>query len=144
MTAVRRPSVCASVVPKLCAASSTSVPLFLRCVWERAESRRCLLDFFMALDGHVDCLDPRWRDALSSDGGADEWCAAKFTPAQTREATVEAAARRLLRPQWPQRDGGPTFARALETLAANVSDVHAFKAPSVLERHAYRGGEARP
>ena len=34
--------------------------------------------------------------------------------------------------------------RALEVLAANAADVHAFKPPNVLERHGYRGAPPRP
>ena len=77
------------------------------------------------------------------------WCrvAGAFAPAQTNEAAVEAAARRVLLPQrapptFP-RDG-PSFARALEVLSANLCEVHAFKPPNVLERHAHAGGAPKP
>ena len=119
------------------------VPLFLQCVWERAESKRCILDFLLALDEHVGCLEPRWRDAFETDAGAvQEWCAETFKPGDTDESAVEMAARRVLHHQRAQ--GLEPFAHAVEVVAANLCDVHAFKPPNVLERHGYQGGEPRP
>ena len=103
-----------------------ALPLFLRTVWERAETKRGLLDFFLALDEHTGCLEPKWRSAFTCDSdAADAWCAGAFAPTQTDEAAVEAAARRVLLPQRAPtlpRDG-PSFARALEVLAANLCEV---------------------
>ena len=36
------------------AATGPSIPLFLQFVWERAESKACLLAFLLALDSHHD------------------------------------------------------------------------------------------
>ena len=137
------------------------IPLYLRFVWHRAKTKRGLLDFLLALDSHTACLVPAWREAVTTDPAAAEgWCRSQFTPSDTNEASVEAAARRILQPPSPEPSPSPplpplrpsspppaaelSFARALEILAANLSDVHAFKPPNVLERHAYRGGAPRP
>ena len=146
------------------ATSAAVVPVFLRYVWERASSRECLRDFLLSLDSHIDCLTDEGRHALGSGGGhggggghpaappwasssaaasaADAWCADVFTPEETSDGAVAAAARRVL--ARGRADDAHGFARALEVLAANAADVHAFKPPNVLERHGYRGAPPRP
>jgi len=152
-------------------ARGMTVPLFLRFVWERAQSKRCLLHFLLALDTHVAVLRPEWRDALTAHDGAaaEEWCRSAFVPSETSAAAVEAAAQRILCSEdsisasrdsisasssslptgsmaasSASRATCPSLARAVEVLAANLGDVHAFKPPNSLERHAVGGGEARP
>ena len=145
-------------------ASGMTVPLFLRFVWERAQSKRCLLHFLLALDTHVAVLRPEWRDILTARDGAaaEEWCRSAFVPSETSAAAVEVAAQRILCSEDPisasssslpaasmagssaSRATCPSLARAVEVLAANLGDVHAFKPPNALERHAVGGGEARP
>ena len=127
--------------------STPSIPLFLRCVWERAESKKCLLDFLVALDDHVGCLTPHWRNMLTTDtAAADAWCESHFDPIDTDETAVAAAAMRVLRPFDCSGDANEkmSYARSLEILAANLSEVHAFKPPNILERHSYQGGESKP
>ena len=144
-----------------------AVPLFLRFVWERAQSKRCLLDFLVALDGHISCLRPEWRERVAAgDASAiDEWCSVTLSPADTSGDAIEWAARRVLEQPSPSCSAPPvsshsllpsalaaldsdahasSYARAVEMLCADLSDVHAFKPPTALERHAYRGGEPKP
>jgi hypothetical protein len=84
----------------LASRAQAAVPLFLRCVWARAESKHSLLEFVLALDDHVGCVEPRWRRALSHDArAADEWCASAFVPRETDEAAIARAALRVLRVQ---------------------------------------------
>ena len=145
-------------------ARGMTVPLFLRFVWERAQSKRCLLHFLLALDTHVAVLRPEWRDSLTARDGAaaEEWCRSAFVPSETSAAAVEVAAQRILCSEDPisasssslpaasmagssaSRATCLSLARAVEVLAANLGDVHAFKPPNALERHAVGGGEARP
>ena len=74
-----------------------SIPLFLHFVWERAESKVCLLGFLLALDSHVACLQPEWRERLSHDQAAREaWCAARFAPQEVDTVAVDEAAHRVL------------------------------------------------
>ena len=102
------------------AGDGPAVPLFLRFVWERAESKRCLLDFILALDSHVPCLEPTWRTRLTQDSScADEWCSSTFSASDTDAASVEAAARCML----------PRHAPALRALQRSRSAQHLDPAP---------------
>ena len=62
------------------------------------------------------------------------------------ETAVAAAAMRVLRPFDCSGDANEkmSYARSMEILAANLSEVHAFKPPNILERHSYQDGESKP
>ena len=77
----------------------------------------------------------------------------ELAPAEVDAAAVELAAQAILAPFHPTDASGPRwstgashagFARSLEVLSADLCDLHAFKPPNVLERHAYGGGPERP
>ena len=42
-------------------AASPVIPLILRCVWERAESKACLLQYILAVNSHVPILSAPYQ-----------------------------------------------------------------------------------
>jgi hypothetical protein len=119
-----------------------ALPLLLRYVWERAESKRCLLDFLDAVHHNVPILSPVLsRTAeLGCEATRSAFIASAFTSADLTAPALKAAA-------WAVVDPPPEAANAapepLELLAAALSQALTFKPPIRLRRHAYVSGAPR-
>ena len=128
-------------------AMSPAMPLLLRFLWQRASSKRDLLDFLLAAEQYR----PVFRDddgggsaaALRHDADAQRaWCESEFSRDDLADTApggaVERAALQLL-----GGGGGGDAGRDLELVAAGLSSAHAFKPVVKLRRHTYNGADDR-
>ena len=77
-------------------ASTPAVPLLLRCVWERAERKQCLLDFVLALDSHVPVLAPAYARIRDDAAMRGAWLQDEFEASELSHAAVDEAALLIL------------------------------------------------
>ncbi|KAL1500611.1 hypothetical protein AB1Y20_013263 [Prymnesium parvum] len=150
-------------------AATPALPLLLRCVWERAERKECLLEYALALHSHLPVLAAEFTEIDEDRVLREAWLRSRFSPSDLSRDAVDAAAMRLL--QQEPRDAAE-YADSLELVAADVAQApphppiypfplpkrpypprisqsiseqaHAFRQPVPLRRHAYRGGAAKP
>ncbi|KAJ1487971.1 hypothetical protein T484DRAFT_1888147 [Baffinella frigidus] len=121
------------------------LPLLLCWVWERAERKRCLLDFLLAVDAHRPILREEYA-ALRSDAGLQHaWSCLSFGEDATAQPQLAAAADTVLHAAGAGAAGaweGGAAAASVELLAASLQVT---KPPIEVRYHSGRaGGAPRP
>ena len=122
---------------------SPAIPLILRFLWERAQSKQCLLNFLDVVhDYRPIYLDPNFRHNKSL---RSAWVRDNFTPVEMLMIDeVESAALQMLSLNHTREKDFTHFGRSIELVAANLSSAHAFKPPLRLEQHSFRGAKPKP
>lgn len=106
-------------------ASTPALPLLLRCVWERARSRQCLLDYVLALDSHTPVLAPEFATIREDPAVRDKWLRLHFEPDELSDRHIDASALLVLQSNDTCDDSPPPppleLADALERIAVSLA-----------------------
>jgi hypothetical protein len=112
--------------------------VMLRFLWEQAQSKRCLLDYALAIEQQLPgALSAEGRRCRDDAGFAQAWAQERFAPDDVNEdALARASSEVLASVSQPER-----FAHSIEALACGLSQAHSFKPAVKLQRHEYKGGK---
>jgi hypothetical protein len=115
--------------------------IMLRFLWEQAQSKRCLLDYALALEQQLPgALSAEGRRCRDDAGFAQAWEQEYFAPDEVSEEALARASAEVLASA-PRPERAEPFARSVEALACGLSAAHSFKPAVKLQRHAYKGGK---
>lgn len=119
-----------------------AVALLLRLGWERAESKRDVLDFLLALDRERPVLAYGLRDDAAAQAAFVD---AAFDDAhELNDAAAGSSLAFLASDAADDARADANFASALEVCAAALSQAHAHKAAIGVRRHTYDGSAPTP
>eukprot|EP00960_Hanusia_phi_P063059 765353-Hanusia_phi.AAC.1 len=90
--------------------------LLLSFLWEKAVSKRCLLDFLLALNTHVPVLRPEFSLLHLDHSWQESWSRGGFSTEELGDAQVARAAEVVL-----EEEGTENFSCSLELLAAGMA-----------------------
>lgn len=138
-------------------ASTYSLPIFLGYVWDRANSKNCLLDFLLAVEetSGKSIFSDSWQELREAGSPQQQaWLVDSFRSEDLSPSNVRAAAQCILR--YNTRNDGRNsnsdaylggevgLGQSLEVLAASLSMERAFKPSIKLGRYSCDGGPTRP
>lgn len=131
------------------------IPLILRLVWERAENKKCLLDFLIGIEkgSQTTILKDEYSDLRVAGSAMQQlWLEDKFSlESDLTISHIQRASQVLINSylgHQPMPSTGDDFnlsiGQALEHLAASVAYEKAFKVPIKLGKHSYGDGQEKP
>ena len=144
-----------------CPYYSPALPVALAFVWEKAKTKKCLLDYLLAVEraSESELILPDFSDLRVPGSSIQKgWISDQFSQDFITPEQVRAAGPKLLFPSGAfvkketvearSRAGNPllpnTPAEALEVISASLAMERSFKSPIKLGRYAYGDGKARP
>jgi len=144
----------------------SALPVALAFVWEKAKTKKCLLDYLLAVEraSESELILPAFNDLrVSGSSMQKDWISDQFSQDFITPEQVRAAGPQLLfsssAVQKKETINAPgqlkhnssnnsllpdTPAEALEIIGASLSMERSFKSPIKLGRYAYGDGKARP
>ena len=136
-------------------APSNVIPLILRLVWEKAETKTCLLDFLIGIEkgSQSTILKDEYSDLRVAGSAMQQlWLEDKFSlESDLTTSHIQHASRVLINSYLGHQptpsmsdDSNLSVGQALEQLAASVAYEKAFKIPIKLGKHSYGDGQEKP
>lgn len=121
---------------------SLTLLLALRLLWEKAESKRCLLNFMLAVDSHHPLIADQHAALRNDPGRQAEWLELRFSSheLEDRDATDDSACSLL----GLQAEDSHGVAVAVERLAAALSLARSAKRPVDVRHYSFCDGRKRP
>jgi hypothetical protein len=113
-----------------------ALPVFLRYIWERAETKQCLLQFLDAVHAQAPILDPSMTPGCENEETRQAFLNSSFSAADVSATGARAAALAILA---AAECSTPIPPEPLEVLAVAVSRALVFKPALRLRRHFYGG-----